>query len=119
MTRGSSSVLESKELLAAIGSSGQETGRTLHRSLLKKLDSKSALMATFEHPDTRRTRFRERKIKFHMPRHQYIDQYVMYKPTFMCVKISETAGFVAFMINERLSTDYVYILLFYRLGLLG
>lgn len=116
-----SSVLESKQSLAAIRSSGQETGRALHRSLLKKLDSESALTATFEHPDTWRTRFRERKIEFHMPHHHFIDKYPHRRHTdqyFMSVKLSETAEFVAFMINEP-STDHVCTLLFYRLGLSG
>lgn len=116
-----SSVLESKESLAAIRLSGQETGGALHRSLLKKLDCESALVAIFEHPDTWRTRFRERKIEFHMPHHQYIEEYPHRPYTdqyFMSVKLDETAEFVAFMINEP-STDRVCTLLFYRLGLSG
>lgn len=116
-----SSVLKPKGSLAVVGSSGQETGKALHRRLLKKLDSESALTTTFEHPDTWRTRFRECKIEFHMPPHQHIhvDKSFMYDPAFTSVKISDTADFVAFMINDRPSPDYGCTLLFYRLGLFG
>lgn len=114
-----SSVLKPKGSLAVVGSSGQETGKVLHRRLLKKLDSESALTMTFEHPDTWRTRFRECKIEFHMPppQHIHVDKSLMYNPAFTSVKISDTADFVAFMINERPSPDYGCTLLFYRLGL--
>lgn len=116
-----SSVLGPNEALAAIGSSGQQqqTGRALHRSLLKKLDSESALVDAFEHPDSWRTRFRERKIEFHLPHHKYIDKHFMYNPAFTSVKLSDTADFVAFMINERPSPDHGCTLLFYHLGLTG
>lgn len=116
-----SSVLESKESGVAIGSSGRETARTLHRSLLKKLDQESALVATFEHPDTWRTRFRERKIEFHMPCRQDTHHPYTYSgiSAFKSVKMSETENFVAFMIDEKPSSDRVCTLLFYRLGLSG
>ncbi|MCJ1427639.1 hypothetical protein MMC29_005542 [Sticta canariensis] len=96
-----------------------EIGKALHRRLLKKLDSESALTSTFEYPDTWRTRFRECKIEFHMPPHQHIhvDKSFMYNPAFTSVKISDTADVVAFIINERPSPDYGCTLLFDRLGL--
>ena len=116
-----SSFLESKESGVAIGLSEREAARTLHRSLSKKLDQESALVATFEHPDTWRTRFRECKIEFHMPRRQDPHHPYTYSgiSAFTSVKMNETENFVAFMIEEKPSTDRVCTLLFYRLGLSG
>lgn len=114
-----SSVLEPKEDLAAIGSSGQETGSAHHRRLLKQLDAESALVTTFEPPDTWRTRFRERKIEFHMPRPRCVDKRVSYNPIIMSVNLCDTADFVILMINEHPSPDQVSTLIFYRLGLSG
>lgn len=114
-----SSVLEPKKAVAATASSGRETGRALHRSLLKKLDAESVLVETFEHPDSWGTRFRERKIEFCLPHQQYIDKSFMYNSAFTSIKLCDTADFVAFMINERPSPDYVCTLIVYRLGLAG
>lgn len=43
----------------------------------------------------------------------------MYNPAFTSIKLCDTADFVAFMINERPSPDYVCTLLICRLGFSG
>lgn len=68
-------------------------GGLSHREMLKAFDIESNLLLTFQHPDTWRTRFRERRLRFSLP-----------VPTFRYVSAIRTGSQCGFMILQ-LSTE--------------